>query len=117
MLKNTYGPTLSISEEIDAQKYRQTGEDFNGKVVRIANALKDSPEHFEDFKDCLRDMRFIPAGRVQNAMGASRKTTAYNCFVSGTIEDSMESIMNILQRKGIPEHFVAQQGLEVIIYS
>jgi len=93
MLKNTYGPTLSISEEIDAQKYRQTGEDFNGKVVRIANALKDSPEHFEDFKDCLRDMRFIPAGRVQNAMGASRKTTAYNCFVSGTIDDSMESIM------------------------
>jgi ribonucleoside-diphosphate reductase alpha chain len=26
-------------------------------------------------------------------MGASRKTTAYNCFVSGTIDDSMESIM------------------------
>ena len=70
MLKNTYGPSLAISEEIDAQKYRQTGEDFYSKVVRIADSLKDSSEHFEDFKDVLRNMRFIPAGRVQNAMGA-----------------------------------------------
>ena len=93
MLKNTYGPSLPISEEIDAQKYRQTGEDFYSKVVRIADSLKDSSEHFEDFKDVLRNMRFIPAGRVQNAMGAARQTTAFNCFVSGTIEDSMESIM------------------------
>ena len=76
MLKNTYGPSLAISEEIDAQKYRQTGEDFYSKVVRIADSLKDSSEHFEDFKDVLRNMRFIPAGRVQNAMGAARQTTA-----------------------------------------
>ena len=27
-------------------------------------------------------------------MGAARQTTAFNCFVSGTIDDSMESIMN-----------------------
>ena len=88
-----YGPSLPLSDEIDAQKYRQTGEDFYSKVVRIADSLKDSPEHFEDFKDALRHMRFLPAGRVQNAMGAARQTTAYNCFVSGIIEDSMDSIM------------------------
>ena len=88
-----YGMTQPISEEIDAIKYRQTGEDFYSKVVRIAEALKDSPDHFENFKDALRHMRFLPAGRVQNAMGAARQTTAYNCFVSGTIEDSMDSIM------------------------
>ena len=88
-----YGPSLSLSEEIDQIKYRQTGEDFYSKIVRIADALKDSPEHFEDFKDALRNMRFLPAGRVQNAMGAARQTTAYNCFVSGNIEDSMSSIM------------------------
>lgn len=93
MLKNHYGPTLSISEEIDQQKYRQTGEDFYSKIVRIADALQDTPEHFEELKDVLRDMRFIPAGRVQNAIGAARQTTAYNCFVSGTIKDSMKSIM------------------------
>ena len=88
-----YGMTLPISEEIDSQKYRQTGEDFYSKIVRIASSLKDTPIHFEDFKDVLRSMRFLPAGRVQNAMGAARQTTAYNCFVSGVIDDSMDSIM------------------------
>ena len=28
MGKQHYGPTLNISNEIDAEKYRQTGEDF-----------------------------------------------------------------------------------------
>ena len=88
-----YGMTLPLSDEIDTVKYRQTGESFYDKIVRIAAALKDSPDHFESFKDALRHMRFLPAGRVQNAMGAARQTTAYNCFVSGHIEDSMESIM------------------------
>ena len=88
-----YGMTLPLSDEIDRQKYRQVGEDFYSKVVRIADALKDTPEHFEDFKDAMRHMRFLPAGRVQNAMGAARQTTAYNCFVSGIIEDSMDVIM------------------------
>lgn len=88
-----YGPSMPLSEEIDTVKYRQTGEDFYSKVVRIADALKDSPEHFEDFKDALREMRFLPAGRVQNAMGAARQTTAFNCFVSGQVSDSMTSIM------------------------
>lgn len=93
MSNRHYGMTLPISEEIDIQKYRQTGEDFYSKVVRIADALKDTPDHFEAFKDTLRCMRFLPAGRVQNAMGSVRQTTAFNCFVSGHIEDSMDSIM------------------------
>jgi ribonucleoside-diphosphate reductase alpha chain len=89
----TYGPTLPISEEIDRTKYRQEGEDFYNKVVRIANTLKDNHLHFEELKTALLNQRFIPAGRVQNAIGAARQTTAYNCFVSGTIKDSMKSIM------------------------
>lgn len=89
-----YGMTLPLSEEIDKVKYRQTGEDFYSKIVRISGALKDDPIHFETFKDVLRHMRFLPAGRVQNAMGAARQTTAFNCFVSGLIEDSMDSIMH-----------------------
>jgi len=96
MIKNSrpdYGPQLRLSDEIDTTKYRQDGEDFYSKVVRIADALKDDSEHFEQFKDILRNMRFLPAGRVQNAMGAARQTTAFNCFVSGVIEDSMDSIM------------------------
>ncbi|MDC0564525.1 adenosylcobalamin-dependent ribonucleoside-diphosphate reductase [Alphaproteobacteria bacterium] len=88
-----YGPQTRLSDEIDTQKYRQTGEDFYSKVVRIADALKDNDEHFDQFKRVLRDMRFLPAGRVQNAMGSTRQTTAFNCFVSGIVEDSMESVM------------------------
>lgn len=89
-----YGPTLPISEEIHAMKYRSKGESFKDAMARVADSLKDSPEHFKEFKDILYDMRFLPAGRVQAAMGAPRAVTPYNCFVSATIEDSMDSIMD-----------------------
>ena len=89
-----YGPQTRLSQEIDAMKYRQEGEGFYSKIVRIADALKDNDHHFDDFKVILREQRFLPAGRVQNAMGAARQTTAYNCFVSGIINDSMDSIMS-----------------------
>lgn len=91
-LRNHYGPTLPISEEIHQMKYRGTGESFKEAMTRIADALKDNDEHFIKFRDILYNMRFLPAGRVQSAMGAPRTVTPYNCFVSGTIEDSMEGI-------------------------
>lgn len=88
------GPSLPISEEIHAQKYRLDGESFEQCVYRIANALKDGDEHRRALKDILGNMRFLPGGRVQCAIGSPRQTTAYNCFVSGVIEDSMDSIMD-----------------------
>lgn len=87
------GPKLPISQEIHAQKYRGEGETFEEAMTRIANALKDSDSHFRSFREILRDMRFLPAGRVQAAMGSPKRVTAYNCFVSGTIPDSMDGIM------------------------
>jgi len=89
-----YGPTLPISKEIHAQKYRTEGETFKEAMTRVADSLKDSEEHFSDFRDILYNMRFLPAGRVQSAMGAPRTVTPYNCFVMGTIEDSMDGIMD-----------------------
>ena len=88
------GPTLPISDEIHTMKYRQEGESFREAMTRIADALKDSDEHFHSFRDILLDMRFLPAGRVQAAMGAARQVTPYNCFVSPTIPDSMNGIMD-----------------------
>lgn len=88
------GPTLPISEEIHAMKYRGRGETFKEAMTRIADALADGPEHFREFRDILLDMRFLPAGRVQSAMGSPRSVTPYNCFVSRTIDDSMEGIMD-----------------------
>ena len=87
------GPTQPMSIEIDIEKYRQKGETFREKHNRIGNTLGDDPSHFFNFREILLDMRFLPAGRVQASIGSPRKTTAFNCFVSDTIEDSLSSIM------------------------
>lgn len=102
MIKNSlpehnYGPTIGISEEIHAMKYRSKGESFKAAMTRVAEALQDDEAHFREFRDILYDMRFMPAGRVQSAMGAPRRVTPYNCFVSMTIPDSMEGIMQAAQ--------------------
>jgi ribonucleoside-diphosphate reductase alpha chain len=88
-----YGPSIGISEEIHKMKYRSVGETFKEAMTRVADALKDGEGHFEAFRGILYNMRFLPAGRVQSAMGAPRRVTPYNCFVSMTIEDSMHGIM------------------------
>ena len=89
-----YGPTLGISQEIHAMKYRSKGESFKEAMTRVADTLKDNEEHYRQFREILLNQRFLPAGRVQAAMGAPREVTAFNCFVSGTLEDSMDSIMD-----------------------
>ena len=93
-----YGPTLSISEEIHAMKYRSKGETFKEAMTRVADSLKDDEGHFNNFRNILYNQRFLPAGRVQSAMGAPRRVTPYNCFVSMTIEDSMDGIMEAARR-------------------
>lgn len=95
MINNrTYeGPKTPISMELDEMKYRQEGESFDDKVKRLANALCDGEDHRLELEEIFGLMRFLPAGRVQNAMGSRRITTAYNCFVSGIIDDNMKSIM------------------------
>ena len=92
-------PTLPVSKETHASKYRSHGETFKECCNRIANELKDNDEHYHKFRDILLDMRFLPAGRVQAAMGSSKKITGFNCFVSGTIADSfVEGDGSIMQR-------------------
>ena len=93
------GPTLPVSKETHASKYRSHGETFKECCNRIANGLKDDDEHYHKFRDILLNMRFLPAGRVQAAIGSSKKITAFNCFVSGVIADSfVEGDGNIMQR-------------------
>jgi ribonucleoside-diphosphate reductase alpha chain len=75
-------------------KYRGKGEDFISAMTRVADSLKDNVEHYYQFRDILLNQRFLPAGRVQAAMGSPRQTTPYNCYVSGTIEDNMNDIMD-----------------------
>lgn len=82
------GPTQPASQAIHAEKYRGKGESFREGVGRQSSALCDGDQHYQVLRDILMDMRFLPAGRVQSAMGSTRSVTPYNCYVSGTIEDS-----------------------------
>lgn len=93
-----YGPKTPLAIELDEMKYRLKGETFKEKCSRVANALKDSDEHYQAFRDVLLEQRFLPGGRVQSAVGAPREVTPYNCFVSMTIEDSMDSIMDAAKK-------------------
>ena len=88
------GPSMPLSQEIDATKYRQVEETFDDKIKRLAQSMSDDDTHRLELEEIYGEMRFLPAGRVQSAMGSRRITTAYNCFVSGEIHDSMESIMH-----------------------
>jgi ribonucleoside-diphosphate reductase alpha chain len=87
------GPPTPLAEAIHKEKYRGEGETFEQAMYRIAGTLSDGDEHYNALKDILLDMRFLPGGRVQSAIGSPRLVTAYNCFVSGIIEDDSDSIM------------------------
>ena len=88
------GPTLPISKEIHAMKHRSEGESFKMAIGRQAQALSDSQEHFSLLQAILRRMDFLMAGRIQAAAGSPTNVTAFNCFVSGLIKDSLKSIMD-----------------------
>ena len=93
-MSNEYkGPELELSQEIDMMKYRQEDESFHEKVLRLSESMSDDEVHKDALEEMLGDMRWLPAGRVQSSMGSKRITTSFNCFVSGEIEDSMNSIM------------------------
>lgn len=95
------GPTLPISEEIHKMKYRADGETFLDMVNRISSTLSDNDHHRKALTNILEEQRFMPAGRVQSAIGSVRKATPYNCFVSGTISDSFDDIMDKAKEAGV----------------
>jgi len=95
------GPTLPISEEIHKMKYRAEGETFLDAVNRISSTLSDNDHHRKALTSILEEQRFMPAGRVQSAIGSVRKATPYNCFVSGTITDSFDDIMDKAKEAGV----------------
>jgi ribonucleoside-diphosphate reductase alpha chain len=83
-----YGPTNKLSDAKHAEKYRGKGESFREAATRVATCLSDNEEHFRATRDILLDMRFLPGGRIQTAIGSAKAVTPYNCYVSGTIEDT-----------------------------
>lgn len=98
MTDKTYGPQLVFSDRLHAEKYRLPSEDYRGKCNRVASALKDDDEHFHAYREITLDMRFLEAGRVQAGMGAPKRVTALNCYVSQPIDDSLAGIMDALTK-------------------
>lgn len=76
------------------------GETFLDACNRQAATLADNEEHRKVYKDILLNQRFMPAGRVQSAIGSPRRITPWNCFVSGTINDSFDDIMDKAKEAG-----------------
>ncbi len=91
------GPSLKYSEWIHKNKYRNKNETFLQMIDRLCDTLADTPSHRSSIWDILSNMRFLPGGRIQKDIGSPYATTAFNCFVSGKIEDSMSSIMDRLK--------------------
>ena len=51
----------------------------------------------ERFRAILGDFRFLPGGRILAGAGTPRELTLFNCFVTGTLEDSINGIFNALR--------------------
>jgi ribonucleoside-diphosphate reductase alpha chain len=92
------GPKTPFAQYLHSEKYRAPGESFPEAMNRISGALTENREEFLAFREILSDMRFMPGGRVQAAVGAPKQVTPYNCFVSGTIEDTLTGPGSIMSR-------------------
>ena len=85
-----------LANDILSSKYLQDEESFEEGIARLADTLSDNDKHRAWLYEILFWQRFLFAGRVFASVGARRVTTAFNCFVSGEIEDSMDSIFEKL---------------------
>lgn len=87
-MTRSVGPSTVLADMVHADKHRAPGETYREAGSRIANALSDNEEHFHKLREIIFDQRYMFGGRIQRAVGSLNNLTPYNCFVSGTIEDS-----------------------------
>ena len=90
-----------ICERIWKEKYRFEKESINGTFYRIAESLAEDHFTIDKYYKALEDFKFIPAGRIIAGAGTKRDVTLFNCFVMGTIPDSMEGIFESLKEAAI----------------
>jgi ribonucleoside-diphosphate reductase alpha chain len=105
-----------ISRHVWETKYRYADGRTSEHTItdtwrRVARAVaaaepRNAPDWEERFFHILEDFRFLPGGRIQAGAGTARHVTLFNCFVMGTIEDSIPSIFRALQESAV----TMQQG-------
>ncbi|MEP6830801.1 MAG: ribonucleotide reductase N-terminal alpha domain-containing protein, partial [Rhizomicrobium sp.] len=78
--------------------------------VAASLSLAEVPERriavAQSFATALKDYKFLPAGRILAGAGTARSVTLFNCFVMGTIHDSMDGIFSALREAAL----TLQQG-------
>lgn len=106
-----------IATQIWDMKYRlkqpdgtaldETVEDSWRRVAAAVAAAESDPALWtERFVGILRDHRYLPAGRILAGAGTGRDVTLFNCFVMGTVPDSMAGIFAHLREAAL----TLQQG-------
>ena len=105
-----------ISRHVWETKYRYVNHRVRERSItdtwrRIARALaavepKDPAAWEERFFGILQDFKFLPGGRIQAGAATARNVTLFNCFVMGTIDDSISGIFGALQEGAV----TMQQG-------
>lgn len=104
-----------VPQHIWASKYRYTGDDGGerdigqtwSRVTAAVAGVERDPNHWQArFLEPLSTYRFLPGGRVLAGAGTGRQVTLFNCFVSGTLVDSVEGILDSLKETAI----TMQQG-------
>ncbi len=101
-----------ISRHIWETKYRYADRRHAERAVadtwrRVAHALaaveqKEQAAAWEErFFEILQDFKFLPGGRIHAGAGTARDVTLFNCFVMGTIEDSIPGIFRALQESAL----------------
>ena len=106
-----------IAEQIWDMKYRfkqadgtpidVTVEDTWRRIARDLARAEAKPDVWEaKFFDALEDFKYLPAGRITAGAGTARQVTLFNCFVMGTVPDSMGGIFDMLKEAAL----TMQQG-------
>ncbi|EBA10452.1 adenosylcobalamin-dependent ribonucleoside-diphosphate reductase [Sagittula stellata] len=106
-----------IAEQIWDMKYRLkeadgtpidlSVEDTWRRIARALAEVEAEPAVWEDrFYAALEDFKYLPAGRITAGAGTARSVTLFNCFVMGTIPDTMGGIFDMLKEAAL----TMQQG-------
>ncbi len=94
-------------KDADGRPLDEWVEDTWARIARALAAVEADPAAWEPrFYAALEGFRFLPAGRIVAGAGTDRAVTLFNCFVMGTIPDSMEGIFQALKEAAL----TLQQG-------
>jgi ribonucleoside-diphosphate reductase alpha chain len=88
-----------------SRKYRyETDDSLDATKHRIASAAAGAEQDFESWTRKFLELMnvFLPGGRAINSLGTGRrKATAFNCYVSQVIDDSMDGIFDSLHKAAL----------------